>query len=115
MAVAALRASGTLTLVAGGLDAKVTTAAQPKALHGLCLASFYDAAKSMNNLYYDYCLWISLGTDFGLNAVLKDWWQRRLGGQRLSVRLGTRILNALRLGKYASWGAGPLGFFVIAG
>jgi len=56
MAVAALRASGTLTLLAGGLDAKVTTAAQPKALHGLCLSSFYDAAKSINNLYYDYCL-----------------------------------------------------------
>jgi hypothetical protein len=49
MAVAALRAPG--TLLAGGLDAKVTTAAQPKALYGLCLASFYDATKSMNNLY----------------------------------------------------------------
>jgi hypothetical protein len=49
MAVAALRASG--TLLAGGLDVKVTNAVQPKALHGLCLASFYYAAKSMNNLY----------------------------------------------------------------
>jgi len=53
MAVAALRASGTLTVLAGGLNAKVTTAAQPKALYGLCLAFFYIAVKSMNDLY-DY-------------------------------------------------------------
>jgi hypothetical protein len=53
MAVAALWASSTLNVLAGGLNAKVTTAAQPKALYGLCLASFYVAVKSMNNLY-DY-------------------------------------------------------------
>jgi hypothetical protein len=58
-------------------------------------------------------LWISLGTDFGLNAVLKDWWQRQLRGQWLNVGRGTRVLTALRLAGIASWVAGPLGILVI--
>jgi len=53
MAMAALWASGTLNVLAGGLNARVTTAAQPKALYSLCLATFYVAVKSMNYLY-DY-------------------------------------------------------------
>jgi len=107
MAVAALRASGTLTLLAGGLDAKVTTVAQPRALFCACLASAYVAAQSISGSAVSTCGVLS--ADLGSDVVLKDVWQRQLGGQRLSMWLGRRGLNALRLARYAGFWAEPVG------
>jgi hypothetical protein len=112
MAVAALLALGMLTVLAGGLNAKVATVTQPKAMIGTRMAIAY-ATGSLDRTTTIACIGVPTGLAGIIDAASKDWWQRRLGGQRLSVGLGTRILNALRLGKYASWAMGPLGFFVM--
>ena len=113
MAVVALLALGTLAVLASGLSAKVTIAAQPKAIFGACMAFGYATTGSISGSTVFNCGLASLGIGYGFDAASKDWFPQ-LRGQRLSVVLGTRILNALRLAKFASWGAGPLGFFVIA-
>jgi hypothetical protein len=79
-----------------------------------CMAIAY-ATGSLDRTTTTFCIGFPTTLASIIDAASKDWWQRRLGGQRLSVWLGTRILNALRLGKYASWVAGPLRFLVIAG
>jgi len=113
MAVAALLALGTLTVLAGGLNTKVTTVVQPKAMFGACMGSMYVASGSIDRYTAMACAGVSIGLGGVIDTASKDWWQKQLGGQRLSVVLGTRILNALRLARFASWGAGPLGFFVM--
>ena len=105
--MAALRASGTLTLLTGGLDAKVTTAAQPKALFCACLASAHVAAQSISGSAVSTCGVLS--ANLGSDVVLKDVWQRQLGGQRLSMWLGRRGLKALRLARFAGFWAEPAG------
>jgi len=112
MAVAALLALGTLAVLAGGLNAKVATIIQPKVAVGTCMAIAYVAGR----LDYGttlFCIAFPTGVAFGIDAASPHWWPQ-LGGQRLSVWLGTRILTALGLARYASWAAGPLGFFVMA-
>jgi hypothetical protein len=98
---------GTLTVLACGLSAKVTTAAQPKAVFGACLASAYVAAQSISGSAVSTCGVLS--ADLGSDAASKDMWQRQLGGQRLSMWLGRRGLNALRLARYAGFWAEPVG------
>jgi hypothetical protein len=105
--VAALWTLGTLTVLAGGLSAKVTTVAQPKAVFGACLASAYVAAQSISGSAVSTCGVLS--ADLGSDAASKDMWQRQLGGQRLSMWLGKRGLNALRLARYAGFWAEPVG------
>lgn len=113
MAVAALLALGMLAVLAGGLSAKVTVLSQPKAIFGACMAFGYATTGSISGSTVFSCGLASAGIGCGFDAATKDWFPQ-LGGKRLSVVLGTRILNALRLARFASWGAGPLGFFVIA-
>jgi hypothetical protein len=108
--VAALWTLGTLTVLAGGLSAKVTTVAQPKALFYACLASAYVAAQSIGGSAVYTCGVLS--ADLGSDVDSKDVWQRQLGGQRLSMWLGRRGLNALRLARYAGFWAEPVGFAV---
>jgi hypothetical protein len=109
-AVAALWTLGTLTVLAGGLSAKVTTVAQPKALFCACLASAYVAAQSISGSAVSTCGVLS--ADLGSDVASKDVWQRQLGGQRLSMWLGRRGLNALRLARYAGFWAEPVGFAI---
>ncbi len=112
MAVAVLLALGMLTVLAGGLNAKVATITQPKAMIGTCMAIAY-ATGSLDRTTTLFCIAFPTGLAGIIDVVSKDWWQKQLGGQRLSVWLGMRILTALRLARFASWAAGPLGFFVI--
>ena len=114
MTVAASLALGMLTVLAGGLNAKVATVTQPKAMIGTCMAIAY-ATRSLDKGTTMFCIAFPTGLAGIIDAASKDWWQKQLGGQRLSVVLGTRILTALRLARFASWVARPLGFFVIAG
>ncbi len=113
MAVAALLALGMLTVLAGGLNAKVATITQLKAMIGTCMAIAY-ATGSLDKSTTKFCIASPTGLAGYIDTASKDWWQKQLGRQRLSVVLGERILTALRLARYASWVAGPLGFFVIA-
>jgi hypothetical protein len=107
MAVVALWASDTLNVLAGGLSAKVTTVTQPKALFCACLASAYVAAQSISGSVASTCGVLS--ADLGSDAASKDMWQGQLGGQRLSIWLGRRGLNALRLARYAGFWAELVG------
>jgi hypothetical protein len=109
-AVSALWTLGTLNVLVGGLSAKVTTVAQPKALFCACLASAYVAAQSISGSAVSTCGVLS--TDLGSDVASKDMWQRQLGGQRLSMWLGRRGLNALRLARYAGFWAEPVGFAI---
>jgi hypothetical protein len=109
-AVAALWTLGTLTVLADGLSAKVTTVAQPKALFCACLASAYVAAQSISGSAVSTCGVLS--ADLGSDVASKDVWQRQLGGQRLGMWLGRRGLNALRLARYAGFWAEPVGFAI---
>jgi len=111
MAVAALLARGMLTVLAGGLNAKVATVTQPKAMIGTCMVIAY-ATGSLDRTTTMFCITFPTGLAEIIDAASKDWFPQ-LGGQRASVVLGTRILNALRPARFASWGAGPLGFFVM--
>ncbi len=101
-----------LTVLAGGLNAKVATVTQPKAMIGTCTAIAY-ATGSLDKTTTMFCIAFPTGLAGYIDTASKDWWQRQLGGQQLSVVLGTRILNALRLARYASWAARPLRIFVI--
>ena len=58
------------------------------------------------------CVVISIGLGGIVDTASPHWW-RQLGGRRLSVVLGERMLTTLRLARFAGWAAGPLGFFVI--
>jgi hypothetical protein len=111
MAVAALLALGTLAVLAGGLNAKVATITQPKAAIGTCMAIAHVAGR-LDQATTLFCIGFPTGVAFGVDAASKDWWPQ-LRGQRLSVVLGTQILNALRLARFASWAAGPVGFLVM--
>jgi hypothetical protein len=102
IAVAALLALGMLAMLAGGLNTKVATITQPKAIIATCMAIAY-ATRSLDRTTTKFCIGVPAGLAGMIDAASKDWWQRRLGGQRLSVWLGTRILNALRLAKYGFW------------
>ena len=116
MAVAALLALGMLTVLAGGLNAKVATITQPKVAVGTCMAIMYVAGR-LNDATTLFCIGFPTGLVAYLDNVSKDWWQQQLGGRRLSVVLGERILTALRLAKFtrfASLAAGPIGFLVMA-
>jgi len=105
--VSALWMLCTLTVLAGGLSAKVTTVAQPKTVFGACLASAYVAAHSISGSAVSTRGVLS--ADLGSDVASKDVWQRQLGGQRLSMWLGGRGLNALRLARYAGFWAEPVG------
>jgi hypothetical protein len=112
MAVAALLALGMLTVLAGGLNANVAAITQPKAAVGTCMAIAYVAGR----LDYPttlFCIGVPSGLVAYFDTASKDWWQQQLGGRRLSVVLGERILNALRLARFASLAAGPIGFLVM--
>jgi hypothetical protein len=113
VAIAALLALDMLTVLAGGLNAKVATITQPKAMIGTCMAIAYATGR-LDHSTTMFCIAFPTGLAGFIDTSSKDWWQKQLGGQRLSVWLGMRILNALRLAKYTSWAAGPLGFFVMA-
>jgi len=102
VAVAALLALGMLTVLAGGLNAKVATITQPKAMIGTCMAIAY-ATGSLDKGTTNFCIGVPAGLAGVIDAASKDWWQRRLGGQRLCVGLGTRVLTALRLAKHGFW------------
>ena len=80
-------------------------------MFGACMGIMY-VTYGIDKTTTLFCAGYSTGLGFGIDAASPHWWPQ-LGGQRLSVWLGTRILNALRLARFASWGAGPLGFFVI--
>ena len=115
MAVAALLALGTLAVLAGGLNAKVATITQPKAAVGTCMAIAYVAGR-LDYTTTLFCIGVPTGLVAYLDNASKDWWQQQLGGRRLSVVLGERILTALRLAKYTrfvSLAAGPIGFLVM--
>jgi hypothetical protein len=114
VAVTALLALGMLTVLADGLNANVATITQPKAMIGTCMAIAYVTG-SLDKSTAMFCIGVPAGLAGIIDAASKDWWQKQLGGQQLNVWLGTRMLTALRLARFASWGAGPLGFFVIAG
>jgi hypothetical protein len=105
--VAALWTLCTLTVLAGGLSAKVTTVAQPKVVFSAYLASTYVAAQSISGSAVSTCGVLS--ADLGPDAVSKDMRQRQLRGQRLSIWLGRRGLNALRLARYAGFWAELVG------
>ncbi len=102
IAVAALLALGMLAMLAGGLNTKVATITQPKAMIGTCMAIAY-ATGSLDKNTTKFCIAFPTTLAFGIDAASKDWWQRRLGGQRLSVVLGTLVLTVLRLAKYGFW------------
>jgi hypothetical protein len=101
-----------LTVLAGGLNAKAATVTQPKAMIGTCMAIAY-ATRSLDRTTTMFYITYPTGLAEIYDAAPKDWWQKQQGKQRASVVLGTRILNALRLARFASWGVGPLGFFVL--
>jgi hypothetical protein len=108
--VTALWTLGTLTVLADGFSAKVTTVAQPKALFCACLASAYVAAQSISRSAVSTCGVLS--ANLGSDVASKDVWQRQLGRQRLNMWLGRRGLNALRLARYAGFWAEPVGFAI---
>jgi hypothetical protein len=115
IAVVALLALGMLAMLAGGLNAKVATVTQPKAMIGTCMAIAY-ATRSLDKGTTKFCIAFPTGLAGIIDAASKDWWQKQLGGRRLSVVLGERILIALRLAKYTrfvSLAAGPIGFLVM--
>ena len=114
-AVAALLALGMLTVLAGGLSAEVAVVAQPKAIFGACMAYAYATTRSISGSTVFSCGLSSVGIGFGLDAASQSWWGSYLGGQRLSVWLGTRVLTALGVADYADFLAGPVGFAIIAG
>jgi hypothetical protein len=103
MAVAALLALGMLTVLAGGLNAKVTTAAEPKASFGACMALMYATGPVTSR---DIATCVLVGA-FGGPAI-DDAISRIRGERSFSVSLGTRVLTALRLARYASPLAGGL-------
>jgi len=76
MAVSALWMLGTLTVLAGGLSAEVTTVALPKALFCACLAYAYVAAQSISGSAVSTCGVLS--TDLGFDVASKDVWQGNL-------------------------------------
>jgi len=89
--------------------------AQPKAMFGACMAFAYATTKSISGSTVFSCGLSSVGIGFGLDAASQSWWGSYLGGQRLSVWLGTKVLTVLGVAKYADLLAGPLGFAIIAG
>jgi hypothetical protein len=109
MAVAALLALGMLAVLAGGLSAKVTTVVQPKASFGVCMAIMYATgpvtARDVGN-----CALVGVFGGAGIEGLIS----RLTGQQSFAVSLGTRILNALRIARFGSLGAGLLGFAIIA-
>lgn len=108
-------ALGMLTVLAGGLSAEVTVVAQPKAMFGACMLYAYATTGSISGSTVFTCgLW-SVAGGFGLDAASQAWWGPYLGGQRLSVWLGTQVLSLLGLADYADFLAGPVGFAIIAG
>jgi hypothetical protein len=79
------------------------------------MAFAYATTKSISGSTVFSCgLW-SVAGGFGLDAASQAWWGSYLGGQRLSVWLGTRVLTVLGLADYADLLAGPVGFAIIAG
>jgi hypothetical protein len=102
VAVTALLALGMLTMLAGGLNAKIATITQPKAIIGTCMAITYVTG-SLDKSTAMFCIGVPAGLAGIIDAASKDWWQKQLGGQQLNVWLGMRILNALRLAKYGFW------------
>jgi hypothetical protein len=111
MAVVALPALGMLTVLAGGLSTKVTTVAEPKATFGVCMG-IHAAFGRIDDSTTRFCVGVALPVAFGVDTASPHWW-RQLEGRRLSVVLGERMLTALRLARFASWAAGPLGFTVM--
>jgi hypothetical protein len=109
MAVAALLALGMLTVLAGGLSTKVTTVAEPKATFGVCMALYY-ATGPVTSRDVVNCGLAGVGVGAGIEGLAS----RLTGKQSFAISLGTRILNALRVARFGSLGAGLLGFAVIA-
>ena len=109
MAVSALLALGTLAVLAGGLSAKVTTVAEPKATFGACMALYY-ATGPVTPRDVATCVLVGVGVGAGIEGFLS----RLTGKQSFAISLGTQILNALRVARFGSLGAGLLGFAVIA-
>ena len=109
MAVAALLALGMLTVLAGGLNAKVTTAAEPKASFGACMALYYATGPVTSR---DIATCVLVGA-FGGPAI-EDVISRIRGERSFAVSLGTRVLNALRVTRVVAWKAGLVGFAIIA-
>jgi len=86
--------------------------AQPKAMFGACMASFYVATGSITSRDIVTCGWSSVFGGAGLEGLIS----RLTGKQSFAVWLGTRVLTALGATKYASPLAGGLvGFAIIAG
>ncbi len=108
MAVAALTL-GMLTVLAGGLSAKVTTVAEPKASFGVCMALYY-ATGPVTSRDVANCVLVGV---FG-GAAIDDVISRLKGERSFAVTLGTRVLNALRVARVGSLGAGLVGFGIIA-
>jgi hypothetical protein len=108
MAVAALLALGMLTVLAGGLNAKVTTAAEPKASFGVCMALMYATGPVTPR---DVATCVLVGA-FGGPAV-EEAISRIRGERSFAVSLGTRVLNALRVTRFVAWQAGLVGLGII--
>ncbi len=109
MAVATLLALGMLTMLVGGLSARVTTVAEPKASFGVCMALKYATGPVTSRDVGD-CVLIGVFGGAGIEGLAS----RLTGRQSFAVSLGTRILNALRIARFGSLGAGLLGFAIIA-
>ncbi len=109
MAVAALLALGMLTVLAGGLNAKVTTAAEPKAIFAVCMAGYYATGPVTARDVFN----CGLAGVFG-GAAIDDVISRLKGERSISLRLGERVLRALRIARVGSLGAGLVGFGIIA-
>jgi hypothetical protein len=102
-------ALGMLTVLAGGLNAKVTTVAEPKAIFSVCVAGYYATGPVTARDIFN-CGLAGVGVGAGLEGLLS----RLTGQQSFAVSLGTRILNALRVARFGSLGAGLLGFAITA-
>ncbi len=99
-----------LTVLAGGLSAKVTTATEPKVAFATCMAIFYAATGSLTSHEIALCGWGSIPGGIAIENFLS-----RLTGKRsFAVWLGERILRALRIARVGSLGAGLVGFAIIA-
>ncbi len=89
-----LLALGMLTVLAGGLSAKVTTVAEPKVTFDVCMAAYYATGPITSR---DIATCGMVGVFGGI--AIEEFASRLTGKRSFAVWLGERILKALRIAR----------------